>query len=85
MPAQYFFNLGIVYYVTELNNGKQKIGRKKENEKFVFYETSFPLFQICFLCKIKFLIPMVSLAPPPRSPPMLLAKLRLQLSGDTAI
>jgi hypothetical protein len=27
---QYFFNLGIVYLVTELNNGKYKIDRKKE-------------------------------------------------------
>jgi hypothetical protein len=57
--------------VTELNNGKYKIEKIK-------WKTNFPFFQAWLLCKIKFVIPLVSLppsAPPPH--PMLLAKLRL--------
>jgi hypothetical protein len=45
-PPQYFFNLGIIYLVTELNNGKYKNRQKKENEKLAFYGSNFPLFQI---------------------------------------
>jgi hypothetical protein len=58
---------------------------KKENEKLAFYETNFPLFQLWLLCKIKFLIPMVSFAPPPLPPLVLLAKLRLWLPSSNII
>jgi hypothetical protein len=53
-------------------------GRKKENEKLAFYGTNFSLFQIWLLCKMKFLIPMVNLAPLP----VLLAMLCLLFSPD---
>jgi hypothetical protein len=45
IPPQYFIKLGIVYLVTELNNGKSKVD-KEENEKLARYGTNFPLFQI---------------------------------------
>jgi hypothetical protein len=51
-----------------------KYRQKTENEETAFYGANFPLFKILLLCKIKFVIPMVSLPPPP---PVLLAKLRL--------
>jgi hypothetical protein len=44
-PPPYFFKLGVVYLVTEFNNGKSKIDRKKENDKLACYGTNFPLFQ----------------------------------------
>jgi hypothetical protein len=42
--------------------------QKKENEKLAFYGPKFAFLQICLLCKIKFLVPIVSFAPhpPPR-------------------
>jgi hypothetical protein len=46
ISPHYFFNLGIVYFVAELNNGKYKIEKKKENEKLTFYGTSVFLLQI---------------------------------------
>jgi hypothetical protein len=44
-PPQYFFNLGIVYLVTELNNGKYKIDRKKKMKNLRFMGPIFPSFK----------------------------------------
>jgi hypothetical protein len=42
----YFSNLGIVYFVTELNNGKQKTDTKEKIKNLRFMGQIFPLFQI---------------------------------------
>jgi hypothetical protein len=61
-PLNIFFHLGIFSGI-KLNNGKQNKG----NEKLTFCGTNFPLFQVWLLCKINFLISLVSFAPPPPS------------------
>jgi hypothetical protein len=39
-PPQYFFNLGIVYLITGLNNGKQKIEKRKRKACVLWYQFS---------------------------------------------
>jgi hypothetical protein len=74
-PPIFFQPRNIFGYWTELWQIRNR--QKKENEKLAFHGTNFRLFQTSFLCKIKFIIPMVRFAPS-----VLLAKLRLWVSHD---
>jgi hypothetical protein len=42
-PLLYLFNLGIIYLVTELNNGKEKIERKMKMKNLRFKGPISPL------------------------------------------
>jgi hypothetical protein len=48
---QYFFILRIVYLVTELNNGKYKIERKKKTKNVRFMGPIFPSFKFDSIVK----------------------------------
>jgi hypothetical protein len=48
---QYFFQLEIVFLVTDLNNGKYEIYRKKKMKNFRFMGPIFPSFKFEYFVK----------------------------------